>query len=126
MRGYKERHCCNYEACCLDMAVISPRQGKLTCLDLPVTFLGMDGDEIRRAREARGWTQQQLAQAVGVGPRTVGNWERGATVPKNRMGKLRQVFAVEPDQSGDPIRTASEVTLLAELMRRAAAREAGQ
>lgn len=53
----------------------------------------MTGDEIRAAREARGWTQQQLADAVEVGSRTIGNWERGETVPKNRLGMLRKVFA---------------------------------
>lgn len=55
----------------------------------------MNGAEIRAARERRGWTQAELASAVGVGSRTVGAWERGETVPKNRMGKLRQIFEAE-------------------------------
>lgn len=82
----------------------------------------MDGAQIRAAREARGWTQQQLAKEVGVGGRTIGNWERGETVPKNRMGRLNEILGGEA--AVDPIRAASDVTLLAELMRRASARQA--
>lgn len=81
----------------------------------------MDGAQIKAAREARGWTQQQLATVVGVGHRTIGSWERGETVPKNRMGKLREVFADQVAE--DPIKAASDVTLLAELLRRASARQ---
>jgi transcriptional regulator with XRE-family HTH domain len=82
----------------------------------------MDGDEIRRLREARGLTQQQLAAAIGVGMRTIGNWERGETVPLNRMGMLEHFFGVAVDRD-DPLRSASDVSLLTELLRRAAERE---
>lgn len=94
-----------------------------TFLRFPVTVPGMNGDEIRRLRESRGLTQQQLAQALGVGMRTVGNWERGETVPLNRMGMLRQYFGLDAAESDDPIRSAPDVILLAELLRRASARE---
>jgi transcriptional regulator with XRE-family HTH domain len=83
----------------------------------------MDGSEIRRLREARGLTQQELATAIGVGQRTVGNWERGETIPKNRMGMLRDFFGITSSGEPHPIRSASEVTLLTELLRRAAERE---
>lgn len=83
----------------------------------------MDGSEIRALRESRGLTQEQLAQALDVGPRTIGNWERGETVPRNRLGMLRAFFDLDDDGSDDPIRSASDVTLLAELLRRAAERE---
>lgn len=83
----------------------------------------MDGAEIRQRREAQGLTQQQLATAVGVGMRTVGAWERGETIPQNRLGMLREFFGVDSDGSADPLRTASEISLLAELMRRAGERE---
>jgi transcriptional regulator with XRE-family HTH domain len=82
----------------------------------------MDGAQIKAARERRGWTQQKLAAELGVGSRTIGNWERGETVPKSRAGMLDAVLG-EPKES-DPIRSASDVTLLAELMRRASARQA--
>lgn len=95
-----------------------------TCLQLPVTIHGMNGEQIRAGRERRGWTQAQLAQRVGVGQRTVGNWERGETVPMNRMAALRDLFA--EDDASDPIRSASDIALLSELMRRAAQREGRQ
>ena len=63
------------------------------------------GRRIRAARERKGWTQAELGQAIGVGQRTVGNWERGATVPKNRMGAL--VDALGPDvEPGSPVRVS--------------------
>ena len=37
---------------------------------------------ITRARMAAGMTQAQLAQAIGVKPQQVGNWERGDRNPK--------------------------------------------
>lgn len=84
----------------------------------------MNGDEIRRLREARHWTQADLARRVGVGPRTVGGWERGESVPRNRMGALRELFGLDGNSdASDPIRAASDVALLSELLRRAALRE---
>ena len=80
----------------------------------------MDGDEIRRLREARGLTQEQLAKAIGVGARSVGNWERGVTIPKNSLGRIRDFFGL--DNGDDPLRGASELALLQELLRRAIAR----
>lgn len=85
----------------------------------------MDGAQIRRQRERRGLTQEQLAQAIGVGPRTIGNWERGAVAPLNKMGAIEAFFGVaQDDESADPLRAASEVALIAELMRRATERAA--
>lgn len=39
------------------------------------------GARIRAARRARGWSQQQLADAVGAVQTTVSSWERGRTEP---------------------------------------------
>jgi transcriptional regulator with XRE-family HTH domain len=83
----------------------------------------MNGDEIRRMREARGMTQEDLAIALGVGPRTIGNWERQKTLPKNRAGMLRAFFGLDRDAAEDPLGAASEVELLSELLRRAVGRE---
>lgn len=87
----------------------------------------MDGEQIRLARERKGWTQNDLAQAVGVGERTIGNWERGATIPRNRAGRLEKVLGEELAEAAgdDPVRGLSEIALLSELLRRAAARERG-
>ena len=83
----------------------------------------MDGDQIRQARERKGWNQTKLARAVGVGARTVGNWERGDSSPKNKMAKLEEVLA--NNNGDDPIRQASEERLLTELLRRATQRRDG-
>lgn len=87
----------------------------------------MDGARIRALREARGLTQEQLASALGVGQRTIGNWERGDTIPRNRLGMIERFFGDElhPDVE-DPLRSASEIALLTELLRRAGLREQGR
>ena len=85
------------------------------------SFSVMTGAEIKAARERAQLTQQQLAAKVGVGLRTVSNWERGETVPKNRMAALEELFKEQPRD--DTLRTVSEGELLAELARRAAIRE---
>src|SRR5262249_45421856 len=46
------------------------------------------GTQIKRARERRHITQQQLADIVGVDRKTVDNWENDRTYPRNRLGAL--------------------------------------
>jgi DNA-binding transcriptional regulator YiaG len=75
----------------------------------------VNGVEIREARERMGMTQEQLAQQIGVHLRTVGNWERGQTVPKNRMARLRRVLG---EDGGNPLAEATDAELLAEVARR--------
>ncbi|HLU33612.1 MAG TPA: helix-turn-helix domain-containing protein [Natronosporangium sp.] len=56
----------------------------------------MDGQDlgrrIRRARERARLTQRQLADAVGVDRKTVGNWESGASHPRSSLGRLESVL----------------------------------
>ena len=50
------------------------------------------GGEILAARQALGWSQAELAEAVGVDRKTVGLWERGETVPSfDNLDKLESV-----------------------------------
>jgi DNA-binding XRE family transcriptional regulator len=66
---------------------------------------------IRELRRERGWTQFELALAVGVRPQTVYLWESGRRVPQvPQMRRLGEVFglcsdeiALEPE--ADPHRT---------------------
>ena len=37
---------------------------------------------IRQARKARNWTQEQLAEAIGTTQQTINRWENGYTEPK--------------------------------------------
>lgn len=78
------------------------------------------GRDIRTARERAGMTQQELARRVGVSLRTVGNWERGETVPLNRAGTLETVLAewLRGDSSSPRLDGASDAELLAEIARR--------
>jgi transcriptional regulator with XRE-family HTH domain len=40
------------------------------------------GQKIRRAREAKNWTQPELAEKVGVSKQTVSRWETGDDEPR--------------------------------------------
>lgn len=53
---------------------------------------------IRKLREEAGMTQLGLANAVGVTPITVYNWERGRYEPKaSQLRSLARVFHVSMD-----------------------------
>lgn len=39
-------------------------------------------DEIKRVRRELGWTQAELADALGVAANTVARWERGELAPR--------------------------------------------
>ena len=45
---------------------------------------------IRLIRQRRGWTQAQLADAVGVTALTVSRWERGTAIPRGK--RVRRVL----------------------------------
>ena len=88
---------------------------------------GLTPAAIRVARERRGWYQQQLANAIGVSARTVGNWERGETVTPRWTARPRDALGLTDDQpdAANPLARISDAALLAELLRRAVARGDG-
>ena len=49
--------------------------------------------DIRKIRESRGWSQEELASMLGVHPRTIQNWEAGSTIPKSKHAILRQIIS---------------------------------
>jgi DNA-binding XRE family transcriptional regulator len=54
---------------------------------------------IRELRRERGWTQFDLALAVGVQPQTVYLWESGRRQPQvSQMRRLGQVFGLCSDE----------------------------
>ena len=57
--------------------------------------MGITAEQIKSARESRRMTQQELADAVGVSPLTVGSWERGESVPRNRMSAVVEALGTE-------------------------------
>lgn len=64
-------------------------------------------------RQERGWTQFDLALAVGVQPQTVYLWESGRRQPQvTQMRKLGKVFGICSDEieltpAREPFRTTS-------------------
>lgn len=81
----------------------------------------INGTEIRRARERAGLTQEELAEKVGVSLRTVGNWERGTSVPRAKEGIIRAVLSdhiKSPDRDAPSLTSASDAELIAEVAKR--------
>lgn len=96
------------------------------------------GLAIKRARELKRWTQQDLAVEIGVDRRTVDNWENGRTVPKNSLARIERALGIRlqetsvgrhpeddayvarADDKGPPLRDATKDELLAEIARRLA------
>lgn len=53
------------------------------------------GERIRAARQDRGWTQEQLAEAVGVSRSAVAQWETGrAGQLTGNLSRIAEVLSV--------------------------------
>lgn len=61
------------------------------------------GTTIRRARERKRWTQQQLADAIGVNIKSVDNWENGRTSPRSSIGALEDVLGISLGDDEAPV-----------------------
>ena len=56
-------------------------------------------NRVKELRDARGWTQQQLADAVGVSRQSINSIERNRYVPSLDLAlKFARVFAVSTDE----------------------------
>ena len=56
-------------------------------------------NRVRELREAKGWTQQQLADTVGVSRQSINSIERNRYVPSLDLAlKFARVFAVSTDE----------------------------
>lgn len=60
------------------------------------------GARIARRRHQLDWSQVELARRLGVSPTTVANWERGASYPKKKLGKVEQVLGITLDGEPQP------------------------
>ncbi len=57
------------------------------------------GANIMRARKAKGMTQMQLANALGISFQAVSNWERGQSCPDiSKLGELSELLDVSIDE----------------------------
>ena len=85
------------------------------------------GARIARRRHQLGLSQVELAALIGVSPSSVANWERGASYPKKKFGKVEQVLGISLDEIAPETADRSPPTLLdgavgdedAELVRKA-------
>lgn len=75
----------------------------------------MIGDHIRAERGRLDMTQRELAEALGVGYRTVQRWEAGEPIPIGQQAKITALFA---SRSATPLAVYEPVDLLAEVIRR--------
>lgn len=76
------------------------------------------GRELRRRRDARGWSQERLAGAAEINRSFLGEVERGEVVPSlETLGKLAGAFEVSVSELlagvGDGVGTAPTATLSA-------------
>lgn len=56
------------------------------------------GKYIVKLRKGKGWTQQQLAEQLGVTPQAVSKWECGEAVPDiDILDKVAMIFSVTID-----------------------------
>ena len=56
-------------------------------------------NRVKELRDARGWTQQQLADAVGVSRQSINSIERNRYVPSLDLAlKFARVFEVSTDE----------------------------
>ena len=55
--------------------------------------------KLKELREARGISQQELADDIGVSPSAVGMWESGRREPRTleQLGKIANYFGVSAD-----------------------------
>ena len=67
-------------------------------LKIQLDAAGNFGERLRAARQAKGLTQQELAQMSHVALPTVGLWERGGHLPSYRRKVfLAELLGVDPD-----------------------------
>ena len=70
-----------------------PKQKVKKQKQIPTT--GITSDQIRKGRNAKGWSQRKLAGWLGVTQTLVGYWEKGKRTPSEAMEiKLRRVLEI--------------------------------
>lgn len=60
------------------------------------------GTRIRRARERKRWSQQDLADRLGVAVRTVGDWENDRAKPRSAIGALEDHLNIDLTTGAEP------------------------
>jgi transcriptional regulator with XRE-family HTH domain len=72
------------------------------------------GQNLKKMRQQRAWSQEELADSIGSDRRYISAIENGRGVGKNMLDRLCQVFAVDEEtftQQGPPQQTTPVETL---------------
>ena len=77
----------------------------------------MLGEEIKKQREKRGWSQQKLGEKLGVSYATIQQWEKGQTAPKRtRLAQVCRLLDIPPEVAyGVPITSRGLAAQIAKL-----------
>lgn len=72
------------------------------------------GAQIRQARKAREWTQEQLAEQAGVAKKTVTAMENGRNVRPGNLRAVLDALGIPPlsEQQSDQDEAAADIELL--------------
>lgn len=58
----------------------------------------MRKDRLQAIRVKRGYTQETLAEALGIEKKQVSRWETGSTIPgSEKLGEIAQILGVSAD-----------------------------
>ena len=75
------------------------------------------GNKIKEYRKINNWTQTDLAEKIGIGKTTIGNYEKGYRSPKkDTMFDIANIFGVSIDDLFPPIRKADTPTASPDLL----------
>ncbi len=66
-------------------------------MDRPILFY----EQLLHERRRRGWSQEKVAQLLGIDPKTVGRWERNENFPTIQLhGELCRIFGKSTEELG--------------------------
>ena len=69
------------------------------------------GEKLYRLRKEKGWTQERLAEQIGVSRQALSKWESGSAVPDAvNILRLSKLFAVSADYLLDDAFESSDAT----------------
>ena len=58
----------------------------------------MNYENVKKLRKARGWTQTELGEKIGVSKNSISAWEQGKSEPKGEsLSKLADLFGCTTD-----------------------------
>ena len=77
-------------------AKVKPKRTPSKQKKVITTVTGITSDQIRKGRNAKGWSQRKLAGWLGVSNALIGYWEKGKRTPSEEMEiKLRELLQIE-------------------------------